>query len=128
GRDGWGAAELRDAISASGVATRILRPGYLDDATLAALFRHAELVAYPSYVEGFGLPALEALACGTPVVTTRGSAVEEIVGDAALLVPAHDVDALAAACRRALDDADLRAQFKETGLRRAAAYTWERSV
>jgi len=66
GNDGWGSAATRAAIAASGAVTRIVRPGYLDDDTLAALFRHAAAVAYPSLEEGFGLPALEALACGTP--------------------------------------------------------------
>ena len=97
GSDGWGAREARDAIAASGVATRVIRPGYLPPDTVPALFRQAAVVAYPSFEEGFGLPALEGLACGAPVVTTAGSALEEVVGDAALLVPPDDPAALAAA-------------------------------
>jgi glycosyltransferase involved in cell wall biosynthesis len=128
GGDGWGITEARAAIEASGVATRILRPGYLDDATLAALFRRAEIVAYPSLVEGFGMPALEALASGAPLVTTSGSALEEVVGDAALLVPPADPEALARALATVLDDAAVAARLRAAGPDRAAAFTWERSI
>ena len=128
GGDGWGVAQARDAIAASGVATRILRPGYVDDATLGALFRRAEVIAYPSLVEGFGMPALEALASGTPLVTTSGSALEEIVGDAGLLVPPANPDALAGALTSVLDDASLAARLRAAGPPRAATFTWERSI
>jgi glycosyltransferase involved in cell wall biosynthesis len=128
GGDGWGIAEARAAIESSGVATRILRPGYLDDATLAALFRRAEVIAYPSLVEGFGMPALEALASGTPLVTTSGSALEEIVGDAGLLVPPANVDALAQALTTVLDDPTVAARLRAAGPPRAATFTWERSI
>ena len=129
GGDGWGVAEARAAIAASGVATRILRPGYVDDATLAALFRRAEVIAYPSLVEGFGMPALEALASGTPLVTTSGSALEEVVGDAALLVPPADPDALAArAGDRARRRRRVAARLRAAGPARAATFTWERSI
>jgi glycosyltransferase involved in cell wall biosynthesis len=128
GGDGWGVDEARAAIVESGVATRILRPGYLDDATLAALFRRAEVIAYPSLVEGFGMPALEALASGTPVVTTSGSALEEVVGDAGLLVPPADPTALARALATVLDDPAVAARLRAAGPPWAAGFTWERSV
>jgi glycosyltransferase involved in cell wall biosynthesis len=128
GGDGWGVAEARAAIASSGVATRVLRPGYLDDATLPALFRRAAAVAYPSLAEGFGMPALEALASGAPLVTTSGSSLDEIVGDAALLVPPADVLALASALERLLGDAALAARLRAAGPARAAGFTWERSV
>ncbi len=128
GGNGWGADAVRDAIASSGVATRIQRTGYLDDATLTALFRQAIAVVYPSLEEGFGLPALEALACGTPLVSTRGSAIEEMVGDAALLVTPGDVDALAESLARVVNDADLQARLRADGLARAATFTWARSV
>ncbi len=100
GGDGWGVDEIRAAITNSGVATHIVRTGYVDDDVIPALYRQAEAVTYPSFEEGFGVPALEALACGAPLVTTAGSALAEVVGDAALLVPVHDERALAAALRR----------------------------
>ncbi len=128
GSDGWGAKGAREAITASGVATRVLRPGYLDDATIAAFFRRAAAVAYPSLEEGFGLPALEGLACGAPVVTSDGSALAEVVGGAALLVPSGDFHALAATLGRILDDGGLRERLRSAGLARAAEFTWETCV
>jgi glycosyltransferase involved in cell wall biosynthesis len=126
--DGWGAAQARDAIAASGASTRVLRTGYLPHDTLVSLFRGAAAVVYPSLEEGFGLPALEALACGAPLVSTRGSAVEEVVGDAALLVPPHDERALGDAIERVLDDAAVAARLRRDGPERAAKFTWDRSV
>jgi glycosyltransferase involved in cell wall biosynthesis len=128
GSDGWGARDAFEAISASGVATRVLRPGYLDDATIAAFFRRAEVVAYPSLEEGFGLPALEGLACGAPVITSRSSALGEVVGDAALLVPPGNATALAEALRQVLDDPRLRDRLRSAGPVRAAGFTWDACV
>jgi glycosyltransferase involved in cell wall biosynthesis len=128
GSDGWGAREAREAIAASGVATRVLRPGYLDNETFAAFFRRAEVVAYPSLEEGFGLPALEGLACGAPVVTSQSSALAEVVGDAALLVPPGNATALADALRRVLDDSTLSDRLRAAGPVRAATFTWQACV
>jgi glycosyltransferase involved in cell wall biosynthesis len=128
GSDGWGAREALEAITASGVATRVIRPGYLRDATIAALFRRAAVVAYPSLEEGFGLPALEGLACGAPVVTSEGSALAEVVDAAALLVPPDDADALADALGRVLDEPGLAARLRAAGPVRAADFTWAACV
>ena len=128
GGDGWGSSDLHGAVERSGVATRIIRPGYIPDAALPALFRQSEAVVYPSLVEGFGLPALEALACGAPLVSTTGSAIEEIVGDAAVLVAPHDEAALADAMRRVLDDGTRNARLRAAGVARAAPYTWATSA
>ncbi len=95
GLPGWGADEVEAAVAATpALAGRVVRPGYVDDPTRTALLRGAAVVAYPSMAEGFGLPVLEALAVGAPVVTTTGSAMEEVAGDAAVLVPPGDEDAL----------------------------------
>ncbi len=128
GGDGWGAREVREAVAASGAATRIIRPGYLPNEVIPALFRRAEAVAYPSLEEGFGLPALEALACGAPLVSTTGSAIEEVVGDAALLVPPGDATALAASLAIILDDPSESARLREAGPAQAAGFTWEATV
>lgn len=127
GRDGWGARQVRDAAAASGHTTKILRVGWMEDAVLPAFFRQALAVAYPSLEEGFGLPALEALACGAPLVTTTGSAMEEVVGSAALLVPPGDVDALAQALLRVCDDPAERARLAGAGRTRASEFTWKTS-
>jgi len=128
GGDGWGTIDARDAVAVSGVATRIVRPGYVPDGVVAAMYRRARLVVYPSLEEGFGLPALEALACGAPLVSTRGSAIEEVVGDAAVLVAPGDADALAHALRQLLGDDRERERLRAAGPVRAAAFTWDRSV
>ena len=127
GGEGWGIGEVRDAVAASGVATRIARPGRLPDAAVPALYRRAAAVAYPSHEEGFGLPALEALACGAPLVTSAGSALAEVVGDAALCVPPGDDVALAAALRAALEP-DVAARLRAAGPARAARFRWDESV
>lgn len=128
GGDGWGVDELRAAITRHGVATRVIRPGYVDDDTVAALYRSAAVVAYPSLAEGFGLPALEAMACGTPLVTTSGTAMDEFVGDGALVVPPGDARALSDALRRALDDTNEAARLRARGPQLAAAYTWDACI
>ncbi len=128
GGDGWGATAVRDAIAGSGVATRIVRPGYLDDDTLVALLRRAEVVAYPSFEEGFGLPALETLACGTPLVTSAGSALAEVVGDAAVVVDPNDAGVLARAIAAIVDDPARASELRDAGPRRAAEFTWSRCV
>ena len=123
GPDAWGAEAITDRIASSGVQDRIVRTGWVDEDTKADLYRHADAFAYPSLAEGFGLPVLEALACGAPTVTTTGSAPEEVVGDAGLLVAPGNPDALAAAIGRALGaDAE---RLRRAGPARAAGYTWE---
>lgn len=128
GRDGWDTEPVRDAASQSGVTTRILRVGWMDDAVLPAFFRQATAVAYPSLEEGFGLPALEALACGSALVTTDGSAMEDVVGDAAMLVAPRDTSALASALARICDDPAARRSLQDAGPAQARPYTWAASV
>ncbi|MEA3396504.1 MAG: glycosyltransferase, partial [Chloroflexota bacterium] len=93
-----------------------------------ALYRQAELLAFPSLYEGFGLPVLEALACGIPVVASSASSVPEVVGAAGLLVSPTDTSAWTAALRQALEDTALRADLRERGLARAAECTWARTA
>ena len=102
--------------------------GFVPDATLAVLYRLADVFVFPSLYEGFGLPPLEAMASGTPVVTSNVSSLPEVVGDAALLVDPEDAEAIAGAVQRILTDADLRRSLTQKGLGRAHEFSWERSV
>ncbi len=104
GQTGWGMTETEHALAAARHPERIVRTGYVPDDAVPALLRQAAVVAYPAVEEGFGLPALEALACGAPLVTTEGTAMAEMAGSAALLVPPGDVTALATALETALHD------------------------
>jgi glycosyltransferase involved in cell wall biosynthesis len=126
GLAGWGAGALAAAVAASGVAERILVAGYVPEADKAALFTGADVFAYPSRYEGFGLPVLEAMACGTPVVTTTGGSLPEVAGDAAVLVEPGDTGALAAAIAKLAADPAARHDAAARGTARAAAFTWER--
>jgi glycosyltransferase involved in cell wall biosynthesis len=103
---------------------RIRFLGFVPDAALPGLYRGASMLVFPSRGEGFGLPPLEAMACGTPVVAGRAGSIPEVVGDAALLVDPGDPDAIAAAMRRIDGDDGLRARLVADGLARAAALRW----
>jgi glycosyltransferase involved in cell wall biosynthesis len=106
----------------------IVVTGYVERAALVSLYRFARVFVYASREEGFGIPPLEAMACGIPVVATRAGAIEEIAGGAALLVDPGDRAALAAALRRALGEPALREDLAERGIARAAHYSWDRSA
>lgn len=127
GQVGWGTAETERAVASARHADRIVRTGYLPDPAVPALLRRATVVAYPALEEGFGLPALEALACGAPLVTTRGTAMAEMAEGAALLVGPGNVSELAEALDTALGEGRASAR-RELGLRVAAARTWAASV
>ncbi|MGO8872777.1 MAG: glycosyltransferase, partial [Acidimicrobiales bacterium] len=132
GGAGWGAAAVDRAIEASGLGRRVVRTGYVPDASVPALLRRSVAVVYPAVYEGFGLPALEALACGAPLVTTSGTAMEEVAGDAAVLVPPGDVDGLADAADAALarsprGSADDEAR-RRRGFEIASHHTWAASA
>ncbi|MCM3881617.1 MAG: glycosyltransferase family 4 protein [Vicinamibacterales bacterium] len=99
-----------------------------DDRTLADLYCSAAVFAYPSRYEGFGLPLLEAMACGAPVLAARASAIPEVVGDAGILVSPDDEMEMAAGIVRLIEDADLANRLREAGRRRAMDYTWDRTA
>jgi glycosyltransferase involved in cell wall biosynthesis len=102
--------------------------GFQPQETLASFYRLASVFVFPSLYEGFGLPPLEAMACGTPVVTSNVSSLPEVAGDAALLVDPYDVDAIAEAIRQALGDQELRGRLIARGQTRARQFSWADSV
>jgi glycosyltransferase involved in cell wall biosynthesis len=102
--------------------------GFADDADLPALYSAALITAVPSLYEGFGIPVLESMACGTPVLTSNVSSLPEVAGDAALTVDPTDLDAIIAGLNRLMDDQTLRADFIARGMAHARNFTWDRSA
>jgi glycosyltransferase involved in cell wall biosynthesis len=119
---------LRRAVHQHKLHKHVRFLGFVPIETLAVLYRLASLFVFPSLYEGFGLPPLEAMACGTPVVTSNASSMPEVVGEAAFLVDPYDADSIADGMRQVLTNAGLRATLVERGFERAKMYSWERSV
>jgi glycosyltransferase involved in cell wall biosynthesis len=125
GGKGWLFNDIFAEVERLDLQTRVRFIGFVDDADLPALYSAASLFAHVSLYEGFGLPALEAMACGTPVLGSSVSSIPEVVGEAGLLVNPVDVDAIAAGLIGLLKDASTRDAFMRDGLQRAARFTWE---
>ncbi len=128
GGKGWMYDSIFAEVKRLGLEGQVLFPGFVDDDDLPALYSAAEMLAYPSIYEGFGLPILEAMACGTPVVTSITSSLPELAGDAALLIEPSDVDAIAAAVRRLLQDSGLRRGLVADGFDQARKFTWQKAA
>ena len=126
GRPGTSSAEVDDEIRRHRVADRVRRVGFVADADLPALVQSALALVHPAVDEGFGLPPLEVMAAGTPVIAARAGSIPEVVGDAAVLVEPLDVAAWTEAVNLVADDDDRRAAMAAAGRARAAAFTWER--
>lgn len=125
GGAGWGDENLALEAQKLGVAASVKLPGYVSDEDKTALLRHARAYAFPSLHEGFGFPVLEAQAAGLPLVCSDASSLPEVAGDGALFFPARNIDALAAALRRAISDEGLRADLAARGRRNLARFSWE---
>lgn len=119
------AQELEDLGAGLGIGDRLTILGRVDDGTLAGLYQHATLLCMPSLAEGFGLPVLEAMAAGLPVVASDLPAIREVAGDTAVLVPPGNVDSLRLALANIAGNAELRETLRQRGRARAAAFTWE---
>ncbi|MEI9812861.1 MAG: glycosyltransferase family 1 protein [Acidobacteriota bacterium] len=126
--DGFGAAEELRAMEASPRHRDIRVAGYVSDDELRHLYSRARIFAFPSLDEGFGMPVLDAMASGVPVITSNRSAMPEVAGDAALLVDPEDEGAIGDALVRLIDDEMLRNQLVDKGHARAAGLTWQRAV
>ena len=123
-----GSSRVFGQLSLGPVPPRVQFTGYVSDAQLPSLYAGAIALIYPSLYEGFGLPPLEAMACGTPVVTSAGSPICEVVGDSAVFVNPQDVDSIALGIARVLSSAGLRRELRERGIERARCITWERTA
>jgi len=128
GGRGWRDSHLRAELERRLPNGRVHAIGYVPEADLVALYGGAEVLAYPSHFEGFGLPALEAMACGTPVVASDISALREVSAGAATLVPPGDEEALAASIAALVEDRQLHAAARERGLQRASAFGWTKTA
>ncbi|HJZ49219.1 MAG TPA: glycosyltransferase family 1 protein, partial [Roseiflexaceae bacterium] len=128
GGRGWQDAAIYATIARIDCGDALRLAGYVPTEDLPALYSAADAFAFPSLSEGFGLPVIEAMACGTPALISTAPALRELAGDAALAVDPCDEQALADALERLLSDAALRADLRARGLRRAGAFSWDRAA
>lgn len=128
GQPRWRADVLTSQVRAAGLENEVRFTGYVHDSDLPALYAAADCLAFPSLYEGFGLPVLEAMACGTPVVASNAGAIPEVAGSAAILVNPYRVDEISRALQRILSDAGGRRDLRERGLERARLFSWDRTA
>ncbi|MCK5377791.1 MAG: glycosyltransferase family 4 protein [Acidobacteria bacterium] len=128
GRWGWRTENIRKTLETSPAKDRIIHLDYVERRQLAGLYREADAFLFPSWLEGFGLPLLEAMACGTPVVTSNRSAMPEVAGSAALCVDPADPSAIASALMDMLENPDHKRALSEAGRRRAALFSWDEAA
>ncbi|MGH7255735.1 MAG: glycosyltransferase family 4 protein, partial [Nitrospirales bacterium] len=120
--------DMRAAAREHRVEDRVVYPGRLPVSDLRLLYSNAAVFVFPSIYEGFGMPVLEAMACGAPVITSNTTALPEVAGDAALLVNPEDANAMADAILRVVEDEAFRESLRAKGLERAKQFTWERTA
>ncbi|MGO8790560.1 MAG: glycosyltransferase family 4 protein [Terriglobia bacterium] len=128
GGDGYGSEAIHEFIRAESLGDRVKLLGYIDDAELAGLYQAASVFLFPSLEEGFGIPVLEAMAAGVPVVTSNVSSMPEVGGAAALYVDPHNPADIARKVVQAVEDSALRADCIQKGLARAGEFTWRRTA
>ena len=128
GKCAWLYDETLHTLAESGVKDTVVLTGYVPERDLPALYSGALCFVYPSYFEGFGLPPLEAMKCGAPVIVGNRTSLPEVVGDAALLVDPFDVDAIADAIKRLMNDTSLRDQLSSKGRERAQVFNWRETA
>lgn len=128
GKKGWLYEPFFHRLQELGLTGQVVFPGFVDEADLPAFYHLAELFVFPSLYEGFGLPPLEAMACGAPVICSNSSSLPEVVGDAALLIEPTDTAGLHTAMRRVLEDPHLRADLARRSLVQAQKFSWQKAV
>jgi glycosyltransferase involved in cell wall biosynthesis len=128
GSPGWMYADIFHEVQRLGIADHVRFPGFATSEALPLWYSAATAFVYPSFYEGFGLPVLESMACGTPVITSNVTSLPEVVGDAGLTVDPDYPDAIAEGIRTLLGDDDLRARLAERGMTRARQFTWKRTA
>ncbi|XRP97070.1 glycosyltransferase family 4 protein [Methanocaldococcus sp. 16A] len=126
GKKGWKYRNIFELIDKLNLQKEVIFTGYVPDEDLPGLYNAADLFVYPSLYEGFGLPPLEAMACGTPVITSNTSSLPEVVGDAGIMVNPYDVDELAKAMYEVLTNDGLREELSKKGLERAKLFSWKK--
>lgn len=128
GGKGWLEDEMYETLAETGMQDVVHLIGFAEDDHIAGLYSGAECTVIPSLYEGFGFPVLESMACGTPVVTSNVSSLPEVAGDAAIMVDPYDVEAIADAIERILDDTELRQILIQRGFEQSKKFTWENSA
>ncbi|MBF0273651.1 MAG: glycosyltransferase family 4 protein [Nitrospinae bacterium] len=128
GGSGWKNSTIAQSIKESSFNERIHLVGYVEDADLADVYSAASLFIFPSFHEGFGIPPLEAMACGVPVVASNSSSLPEILGDAAVLVDPHNTESISEGIMKILEDPTAPEEYKEKGRLKASAYRWEKTA
>ena len=128
GSRGWMDDEVFATLRELNLGHRVFLPGYIPQADLPALYSAASVFVYASRYEGFGLPVLEAMACGAPVITSNVASMPEIAGESGILIDPNDESGLADAMGRVLTDDELRARLARAGLERAQSFSWERAA
>jgi glycosyltransferase involved in cell wall biosynthesis len=128
GGEGWLYEETRQLVDDLKLKSKVRFLGRVSDFELVTLYSMADIFAFPSFFEGFGIPPIEAMACGAPVITSNTSSLPEVVGDAAIQIDPHDIDALAQAIIQLLEDEPLREDLRQKGYQRVQHFTWEASA
>ena len=128
GGKGWYYGQVFSLVQSLGLADEVIFPGYLPQADLPMWYNAATIFVYPSLFEGFGLPVLEAMACGTPVITSQASSLPEVTGKAGMLVDPTDIDSLSHMLERVFNDQTLRDTLRQKGLAQSANFSWNKTA